>query len=476
MSISRRRYHTLDKDLGRITHTETAQIHAFRPVWWLGLGVLLFTAALIVVIGLTGHNPQMAALGVGLVVAGWLGISIGANDVANALGPAVGAGAIRLLPGLLMVGAAQIAGATLAGGEVTHRLASGIFDPTMLETAGRAQLVMLSAILSAAMWITVATGARLPVSTTHSIVGGIAGAGLAALGAAQINWGALSLIAVAWMITPIASAFLAGGILVFLRSRVLDAADRNRAALFWLPLMVGVMGGLFSAYVVVLLPYIPTGLMLPAGFVVGMIAWWHTARRLRRNLAEDNSTLSARKIFGPALVLSAAMMGFAHGASDVSNVAGPFSVILGGAMSQDWTAVPLRVLLAGGIAIAIGTVFFGRRLVEMVGGGITRLNSGRAFCVTLATAATVMSAAAFGLPVSSTHVAIGGIFGVGFAREWLDRRSQSRAALPADEARRRILIRRSHVFTITAAWLVTVPITATIGAVTCLIILAVMGA
>ncbi|MBK4214449.1 inorganic phosphate transporter [Paracoccus caeni] len=474
--MTSRNYRTLDKDLGRITHTETAQAHAFRPVRWIGLAILMATAVLIVAIGWTGHHPNMAALAVGLVVAGWLGISIGANDVANALGPAVGAGAIRLMPGLLMVGAAQIAGATLAGSEVTHRLASGILDPTTLQAGASAQLVMLSALLSAAIWITFATGARLPVSTTHSIVGGIAGAGVAALGVSGINWGALSLIAFAWVLTPFVSGLLAGAILIFLRRRVLEAPDRNGAALFWLPLMVGTMGGAFAAYVIVLLPYLPTALALPMGLGLGIAIRWHTARRLQRDLKADRGRLSGRKIFGPALVMSAALMGFAHGASDVSNVAGPFSVILSGVNAIDVGTISVGVLMAGGFAIAVGTVLFGRRLVEMVGGGITRLNSGRAFCVMLATAGTVLAAAAFGLPVSSTHVAIGGIFGVGFTREWLDRRrALSRAALPADEARRRILIRRSHVITITAAWLVTVPITASIGAVTCLITFAVLG-
>ncbi|MGR3199899.1 MAG: inorganic phosphate transporter, partial [Paracoccus sp. (in: a-proteobacteria)] len=111
--------------------------------------------------------------------------------------------------------------------------------------------------------------------------------------------------------------------------------------------------------------------------------------------------------------------------------------------------------------------FFGRRLVNMVGSGITKLNTGRAFCVTLATAVTVLGASHLGLPVSTTHVAVGGVFGVGFAREWLDRRRNRQAqAMPAEETQRRVLVRRSHVMTITLAWLVTLPITATLGALT----------
>lgn len=135
------------------------------------------------------------------------------------------------------------------------------------------------------------------------------------------------------------------------------------------------------------------------------------------------------------------------------------------------------VLVLAGAMIAVGTMLFGRRLVVMVGSGITRLNPVRAFCITLATATTVLAAATAGLPVSTTHVAIGGIFGVGFAREWLDRRAnRQREALPAAETRRRVLIRRSHVVTISMAWVITLPMTAMLSAGVYLLITAATGA
>ncbi|MBC9246150.1 inorganic phosphate transporter [Paracoccus sp. 11-3] len=473
----RRSYHTLDKDLGRITHTEVAQAHAFRPIRWLGLAVLVFVIILILFIPLTGYETRHTALGAGLIVAAWLGISIGSNDVANSLGPAVGAGAIRMLPGLLLVAVAQIAGAALAGGSVTERLASDIFDPNLLASGARAQFVMLSALLAAAVWITMATGIGLPVSTSHSIVGGIAGAGLAALGFGAIHWGTLSLIAVAWVITPFVSGAIAGAILIFLRRRVLEAEDKGRAARIWLPVMVGVMTGAFTAYLALLArPYMHGAMAVPMGIVAALVGGWITSNRLRDELDIIGGKISTKKILRPALVMSAVMLGFAHGANDVANVAGPFSVILNNATSEHLVTVPLVALLGAGVTIGLGTVLFGRRLVEMVGSGITKLNAGRAFCVSLATAGTVLLATWFGLPVSTTHVAIGGIFGVGFTREWLDRkRAQDRDAMPADETRRRILIRRSHVTTITAAWLVTVPATALIGMAICVLILALTG-
>lgn len=468
-----RSFHTLDKDLDRVTNAEAAQRHAFLPVLRLGLAVMLLVAGLVAAMGFGLGESRYAGLVAGLVVAGWLGLAIGSNDVANSLGPAYGARAIGLLPGLILIALAEIAGASLAGGAVTHRLASGIIDMAQMGAGGQARFVMLSALVGAAAWITTATAAGLPVSTSHSIVGGIAGAGLAALGASSVEWGALAAIATTWMLTPLVAGALAGLLVILLRRKVLEAADRAAAARLWLPPLVGAMIGLFAAYLALLArPYLGTAPVLPLGIAAALIGGVLMRRSLEAELAASDGEPGSKRLFRPPLLVAAVMMGFAHGANDVGNVAGPLSVILGGGSVQIFAAVPVGAMLLAGLAIALGTLLFGRRLVVMVGSGITRLNAARAFCVSLATAVTVLIASAFGLPVSTTHVAVGGIFGVGFAREWLDRRAaRSRSPLPAEETRRRLLIRRSHVATITVAWIVTVPVTAMLGGLSCLVIL-----
>jgi len=129
------------------------------------------------------------------------------------------------------------------------------------------------------------------------------------------------------------------------------------------------------------------------------------------------------------------------------------------------------VLLLSGLGIAGGIILFGGKLVTMVGSGITRLNPSRALCISLATALTVLGFSMMGLPVSTTHVAIGGVFGVGFYREWRDRRkTKKRAPMPDEELRRRHLVRRSHVRTILGAWLITVPVNAALAAALVLIL------
>lgn len=478
MKGPRRSFHTLDKDLGRMTNVEAAQLHAFLPVWRLGLGVLLITAGLILALGVAGQDPRYVGMGAGLVVAGWLGLSIGSNDIANSLGPAVGAGAVRLVPGLFLVAMAEIAGASLAGEAITSRLATGIVNIAAHEDSMIGQLVMLAALIGAAGWVTIATGANLPVSTSHSIVGAIAGAGFAAYGAAAVKWQTLLVIGSGWVVTPVLSAVLAGALLVLLHMRVGDAPDRAAAARRWLPPMTGAMIGLFVMATVSLLPKLgmPMPLALLPGLAAAVLTAWIARRQLDIALAAH---VGPRKpgmkvMLRVPLLLAAVMMAFAHGAGDAGNVAGPLVVIL--SPGQDGPVqIPWYLLTAAGASIALGALLFGRRLVHMVAGGITRLSSVRAFCITLATALIVLGAAVSGLPVSSTHVAIGGIFGVGFAREWLDLRAmRHRDTMPVVEHRRRQLIRRSHVITITVAWLVTVPLTAMIGAITYTLIRAVI--
>ncbi|WP_374301964.1 inorganic phosphate transporter [Paracoccus sp. (in: a-proteobacteria)] len=473
-----REYRTLDKDLGRITVAESAQFYAVRPVLRLGAGILLAVSLIFLALGLTGQQPGLIVTGAGFVVAGWLGLSIGANDISNSLGPAVGAGAIAIGPGLVLVGLAEIAGATLAGHAVTHRLAEGIVDTAVLEGGAGGQIVMLAALIAAAGWITVATGANLPVSTSHSIVGAIAGAGLAAAGSQAVSWDGIAVMALAWILTPVAAAILAGALLALLRVRVAEAEDRGRGARTWLPPMVGAMVGLFTAYIATLFPAFSLGLILPLllGLAAGLATMLLMRRRVDQVLAESGSDKPGMKrILRQPLLFAAVMMAFAHGAGDAGNVAAPLLVILTSAQPGELQA-PLLLLAVAGTIIALGAALFGRRLVGMVGEGITRLNPARAFCITLATAMIVLFASGLGLPVSSTHVAVGGVFGVGFVREMLDRRSgPMRADLPVEERRRRQLIRRSHVVTITAAWMVTVPITALLGGLCCLAMLSLAG-
>ena len=455
-----RDYPVLDKDLTRIGHAEGAGRIAARPLRRIGLvlGLAMLALFLAALAGLA--LPVHPSVVVGFGVAIWLGLNIGANDVANSAGPAVGAGAVPVGLALGGVACAQIAGALIAGQAVTETIARDILSLGPMGSGAQPARIMAASLVGAALWIMLANWARAPVSTTHSIIGAVAGAGMSGLGIGAINWPVLAGIATSWVAAPVISALLAAALLGLLRRRVHFAPDRARAARFWLPLLIGLTAAVFSVYIAGVAGEGPKGagllLLLAAGpgLAAAGLARWQLEREIA---AGKDHKLALKHLLAGPLVVTGLLSGFAHGANDVANIAGPLSVLLENTQGD---APPLSLWVIGlaGLGIAAGSFIFGRRLVRMVGMSITRLNPVRAFCAALAAAATVLACSALGLPVSTTHCAVGGIFGVGFYREWEDRRRRkSREALPVEEIQRRRLVRRSHVWTTLAAWAVTLP-------------------
>lgn len=111
--------------------------------------------------------------------------------------------------------------------------------------------MMLSALLAAALWINLATILNAPVSTTHSIVGGVLGGGIGAAGFAVVNWGTMSKIAASWVISPVFGGVVAACLLFFIEKRILNAQDRLAGARRWVPILVGLMGAAFTAYMAI---------------------------------------------------------------------------------------------------------------------------------------------------------------------------------------------------------------------------------
>ena len=211
------------------------------------------------------------------------------------------------------------------------------------------------------------------------------------------------------------------------------------------------------------------------GLLAGFCSWLlmiPVTRRQSEGLENRNKSLKV--LFAIPLVVSAALLSFAHGANDVANAVGPLAAIVQASQTGDFThdvSIPVWVMLIGAFGISFGLFLFGPKLIRMVGSQITKLNPMRAFCVALSAALTVIVASWLGLPVSSTHIAVGAIFGVGFFREWdaerrlrLSQDEEDRPRIPPEERRRRKLVRRSHVMTIAAAWIITVPAAAVLSA------------
>jgi PiT family inorganic phosphate transporter len=197
----------------------------------------------------------------------------------------------------------------------------------------------------------------------------------------------------------------------------------------------------------------------------------------------ENRNQSLRKLFHLPLICSAALLSFAHGSNDVANAVGPLAAIIHTAEFGTLTSnvdVPFWVMLIGALGISLGLFLYGPRIVRMVGQKITKMNPMRAFCVALSAALTVLIASWLGLPVSTTHIAVGAVFGVGFFREYYTTTSRRRRhyirthtghhqygrarGRDPDEVRRRKLVRRSHFIGIIAAWVITVPSAAGLAA------------
>jgi PiT family inorganic phosphate transporter len=196
----------------------------------------------------------------------------------------------------------------------------------------------------------------------------------------------------------------------------------------------------------------------------------------RQSVGLENRNKSLKKLFNVPLIVSAALLSFAHGANDVANAVGPLAAIVQASKSGDYASaisIPLWVMVIGAAGISFGLFLFGPKLIRVVGNQITKLNPMRAYCVALSAAITVIVASWLGLPVSSTHIAVGAVFGVGFFREWDTARRMKHAKFVVDqppvmakeERSRRKLVRRSHFMSIIAAWVITVPAAAIISAV-----------
>ncbi len=401
------------------------------------LGAVLFLVIIYVFVqqsfGDLSNDPSFLIFAA--VVGGYMAMNIGANDVANNVGPAVGSGALGLGAAIIIAFIAEAAGALIAGGDVVSTIKSGIIDPSYFE--GELEVfvwVMASALFAAALWLNLATFIGAPVSTTHSIVGGVMGAGIAAGGWAIADWSEVSRIVASWVISPAMGGGIAALTLYFVKRTVLYQNDIEGSAKKIVPLLVGVMAWSFSTYLILkgLKKIIPFEFLpaLGVGFVIGLGVLALTAALVRRApKVEKNTKKGVDHLFMIPLIVAATLLSFAHGANDVANAVGPLAAINTAVQSGEIASkagIPLWVMLVGAAGIAVGLALYGPKLIRTVGSEITTLNMTRAFCVALAAAITVIIASQLGLPVSSTHITIGGIFGIGFLREALQAREKAR--------------------------------------------------
>lgn len=359
---------------------------------------------------------------------------VGANDVANAMGTSVGAGALTIKQAILIAMVFEFAGAYLAGGEVTSTIRKGIIDPAILE--GTPELLvygMLSALLAAGTWLLIASMMGWPVSTTHSIVGAIVGFAAVGISPEAVHWGKVGKIVASWVVSPVLAGTIAYMLFSSVQKLILTRDDPFSRAKKIIPFYMFAVGFLIAMVTMVKgLKHVlkDSGVAMSfgdcamiaagVGIVVAIIGSLLLQRVKRDEEAEHyNRFASVEKVFAVLMIFTACAMAFAHGSNDVANAVGPLaavvSVVKSGAVGAK-SMMPSWILLLGGVGIMLGLATYGFKVMGTIGRKITELTPSRGFAAELGAAATVVLASGIGLPISTTHTLVGAVLGVGLAR------------------------------------------------------------
>ncbi|MCP2503735.1 MAG: DUF47 family protein [Candidatus Poseidoniaceae archaeon] len=398
-------------------------------------------------------------LGTAFVVCAYMAWNIGANDVANAMGTSVGSGALTLRRAIIVAAVFEFSGAVFFGSHVTETIRKGVLDfgdgDFTYELSQKLMYGFMAALLAAAIWLTIATRFGMPVSTTHSIVGGVIGMGLY-IQPSSVNWSKVIEIVLSWVASP-----LLGGILAFVSFFVIKRLIFNNedplgqtkrlAPILALPTffvlglafqfkaLKGFYSNLDNA------GYIDKKKWLPAkegstfnpfandawipinslavALAIGILASTVLYLVLRRYQFKEEGMEGSERVFIWLQIITACYVAFAHGANDVANAIGPMAAIwdiatsAGGVLSDGDVGVPLFLLLIGGTGITIGVATWGYKVMDTIGKKITHITPSRGFAAEFGAATTVLifSMPFLAVPISTTHTLVGAVVGVGLA-------------------------------------------------------------
>ena len=405
-------------------------------------------------------EAQLIYIGLAAVFGLFMAWGIGANDVANAMATSVGSKALTIRQAILVAAVFEFLGAVLAGGAVTSTIRQGIVDASHFTDKPELLVYgMLASLLAAATWLLIASRKGWPVSTTHSIVGAIVGFAAVGIGVDAVQWGKVGTIVMSWVISPLTAGIIAYLIFGSVQRLILRQEDPLAKAKRYVPFYI-----FFAAFTVTLVTILKglthVGLDLSTGMsyliaiaIAASIAVFGSVviRRIQpiRKRDKKQHFYTVERVFGVLMIVTACSMAFAHGSNDVANAIGPLAAVIAVAQSgivASKAALPIWVLMLGGVGIVVGLATYGRHVIATVGQKITQLTPSRGFAAELAAATTIVIASGTGLPVSTTHTLVGAVLGVGMARgiEAIDLRVVGR---------------------IFASWLITVPIGALLSIV-----------
>ncbi|WP_250125528.1 inorganic phosphate transporter [Chroococcidiopsis sp. CCMEE 29] len=394
--------------------------------------------------------------------------NLGANDVANAMGTSVGSKAVTMRQALLIAGVLEFTGAVLFGHGVSETLATEIVNPALF--AANPQLLltgMFSVLVACGLWLQIATSRGWPVSSSHATVGAIAGFSASAIGFQAIDWSTIGTITFAWIVTPMVSGTIAALFYSQVKRWILDQSDSLRQLNEWIPWL---STALLTVFGVIVLPPLSQpmnallkqrlGINIPAhdlSLAIGAIAavtltftsWRQLESRGAENKPQSKIQNPVERQLAKFQLLSACFVAFAHGSNDVGNAIAPLAAIAyinhSGSVPLNGITIPLWILVLGGAGIVTGLAVWGKKVIATIGEGIIPLQPSGGFCAELATATTILLASRLGLPVSTSHALVGGVVGIGLVQNIRS-------------------IQFKTVQGIAWAWLITVPISAGLGA------------
>ena len=429
----------------------------------LGIALIFIVIVMFYTMATTGDMSNRMFLVIATIFGAYMAMNIGANDVANNVGPAVGSKALSLGGAIFIAAVFEVSGALIAGADVTNTIRKGIIDLNAFNDVDIFIWAMMSALLAAALWLNLATYFKAPVSTTHSIVGGVMGAGIAAGGFGIVHWATMGKIAASWVISPVLGGIIAALFLFSIKKTIIFKDNKIEAAKKWVPLFVAIMAWAFTTYltlkglkhiwgdIVNILSFLPHTkkptfeVASIFGVIVAISIFFIVKIHITKNAKNLNNNREAINIlFTIPLIFSAILLSFAHGANDVANAVGPLAAINDAVMSggiSSKAGIPFWVMAIGGLGISVGLALYGPKLIKTVGSEITELDQVRAFSIALAAAITVIIASQLGLPVSSTHIAVGAVFGVGFLREFMKIEVYNEEALKRNLAKEEELLK-----------------------------------
>ncbi|WP_100898934.1 inorganic phosphate transporter [Nostoc flagelliforme] len=400
--------------------------------------------------------------------------NLGANDVANAMGTSVGSKAVTLKQAIIIAGILEFTGAVLFGHEVTETLATKIANPALFAATPQIFVVgMVTVLISCGVWLQIATSRGLPVSSSHAVVGAIAGFSWVALGIGAIDWSSIGLITIGWVLTPLISGAIAALFYSQIKYWILDQPNQVVQLQEWIPWLSTLLLGVFGVIVLPSLTQPLTNFVIELGFnipaydiplltgavaAVGLtIISWRQLEDLgevKEKFPPQTQELPSiqnpvERLFGRFQLLSACFVAFAHGSNDVGNAIAPLAAIIyinrTGSVPTDGITIPIWILILGGAGIVGGLAVWGKKVIATIGENIIALQPSSGFCAELATATTILIASRLGLPVSTSHALVGGVVGIGLVQNIKSIKFQTLKG-------------------IAAAWLITIPVSAVLSA------------